>query len=254
MTVFDYEGNIVNTPVISAPWVSSSHRGYSSATVHENTLPAYYRAWLNGANMIELDARIASDDVYVISHDATVTVGGTTYTIAEETSETLTSLVLSTDTTYGECKIPTLESALKLVLYTGMKVEIDCKDVDATTLAKLVVDCGMSGRTIYGGINQTNAATILTIDPNAGFVFGYENLQWWLNVLSDYHVRQKSYAWATSISEQMLEATRAKGFKFLLSEQSTINNMHYVPDCIEFISTANINALNQSYIDSLDLI
>lgn len=254
MVVFDYEGNIVNNPVTSVPWISAAHRGYSSATVHENTLPAYYRAWLNGANMIETDVRLTSDNVYVISHDATVTVGGTTHTIAEETSKTLTSLVLSTDTIYGECKIPTLENVLKLALYTGMKVNLDCKVIDASTLAKLVVDCGMSGRAIYGGTNQENAATILTIDPNAGFVFGYENMQWWLNVLSDYHVRQKSYAWAPSISEQMLKATRAEGFKFLLNEQSTTNNMHYVPDCIEFISTANINVLNQSYLDSLDLI
>lgn len=255
MRGYDYKGNILPHPK-SVPWVSDSHRGYSSSTVRENTLPAYYRAWLNGTDWIETDARLSSDGIYVVYHDATVTVGGTTYTIANETASTLTALVLSKDPVYGECKLPTLESVLKLALYTGMEVNLDCKAINATTLAQLVVDCGMSGRVYYANTTTTNAATILSIDPNAGFLFSYSsaNLTAWATALTDYHTRQRTYAWATTISNESLEATRALGFKYLLSEVNSTTLMPFAPDCIEFIASANCNDLNQQYIDSLDLL
>lgn len=254
MRSYNFDGSLVRQK--SVPWVSDSHRGYSSPTVHENTLPAYYRAWLNGSDWVETDARLASDGVYVVYHNATVTVDGTTYTIANETSATLTALVLSTDPEYGDCKIPTLESVLKLALYTGMEVNLDCKAIDATTLAQLVVDSGMNGRVYYANTAAANAATILSIDPNAGFLFAYssENLTAWATALTDYHTRKRTYAWATTVSNEALEATRALGFKYLLSEVNSTTLMPYAPDCIEFIATANCNTLNQQYLDSLNLL
>lgn len=258
MAIYDYQGNVLYTdvPSLSVPWESDMHRGYSSDTVHENTIPAFYRAWLNGADWIEVDARLSSDGVYVSNHDATVTVDGTTYTIAEETADTLTHLVLSTDDTYGDCCIPLLETVLTLCCYTGMKANVDCKAIDATTLAHLVVDCGMSGRTMYANTSTSNASTILSVDPNAGFLFAYSssNLESWATVLTDYHTRQRSYAWATTVSNEALETTRAYGFKYLLSNVSTTSLMSYCPDCIEFIDTADCKALNKAYIDSLDLV
>lgn len=258
MTLYNYDGTIFwnDGRVKAVPWKTEMHRGYSSPTVYENTLPAYYRAWLNGADLIETDARLASDGVYVVYHDAAVTVSGTTYTIAEETSETLTALVLSTDAVYGDCKIPTLESVLKLALYTGMSVNLDCKAINASTLATLVVNCGMSGRTMYANTNTANASTILSIDPNAGFIFNYSasSLTTWSNALTDYHTRQKSYAWESTISNEALEATRKLGFKYLLSSVSTTTLMSYAPDCIEFVATADSKALNQQYLDELDLL
>ena len=173
MSVYDINGNILinDERMLSVPWLNSMHRGYSSPTVHENTLAAYYRAFLNGADWVEVDARLSSDDVYVSNHDSTVTVDGVTYEIADTSSEVLTSLVLSHDSEYGDCCIPTLKDVLTLCLYTGMNANIDCKDIDATTLAKLVVDCGMSGRVSYANTTTANAQTILGIDPNAGFIF-----------------------------------------------------------------------------------
>lgn len=257
MAIYDYQGNelyVNDTPELTVPWESDMHRGYSSPTVHENTLEAFYRAYLNSANWIEVDARLSSDGIYVSNHDATITVSGTTYTIANETAATLTSLVLSTDPTYGECYLPTLASVLKLCVYTGMKANIDCKAINATTLAQLVVDSGMSGRAAYANTSTANAATILTIDPNAGFIFPYTsaNLTSWGNALTDYHTRQRSYAWASTISNEALEATRAKGFKYLYSNVSTITNMPYNPDIIEFIATADCKALNDAYLANLD--
>ena len=251
MVLYDYLGKKLE---VVTPWVSSMHRGYSSSTVHENTLPAFYRAYLNGAQWIETDARLSSDSVYVVNHDATITVGGTTYTIASETASTLTNLVLSTDPTYGNCKLPTLESALKLCCYTGMSANIDCKAINASTLAKLVVDTGMSGRVAYANTSTSNVATILGVDPNARFIFSYSDLATWTSAITDYHTRRRSYAWASTISNAALEATRAAGFNYLLSEVSTTALMSYVPDMVEFTATSDCNSLNRSYIDSLVLL
>lgn len=262
MAIYDINGNRLdpysNDGELSVPWVSSMHRGYSSPTVHENTLEAFYRAFLNGANWIEVDARLSSDGIYVSNHDATVTVNGTTYTIASETASTLTSLVLSTDPTYGECHIPTLESVLKMCSYTGMYANIDCKAINASTLAKLVVDCGMSGRTSYANTTTANASTILGVDPNAGFIFSYStsNLSTWATALTDYHVRQKSYVWSSSISNEAIENTRSYGFKYMVSEVNSSNystKMPFNPDMVEFQATQDCKTLNRTYLNNVDL-
>ena len=261
MAIYDYQGNMIQTgsdePHLSVPWVSSMHRGYSSSTVHENTLEAFWRAYLNGANWIEVDARLSSDNVYISNHDATVKVNGVTYTIANETAATLTSLVLSTDPIYGECHIPTLESVLKMCAYTGMSANIDCKAINASTLAQLVVDCGMSGRVSYANTSTSNATTILGVDPNAGFIFSYSssNITSWGNALTNYHTRQRSYAWSSSISNEALEATRAAGFKYLVSETNGSNystKMAFNPDMVEFQASVDCKTLNQNYLNSLD--
>lgn len=263
MAVYDINGITISggggssEPHLVTPWVSSMHRGYSSSTVHENTLEAFYRAYLNGADWIEVDARLSSDGVYVSNHDATVTVDGVTYTIANETAETLTSLVLSTDPTYGACHIPTLESVLKMCAYTGMKANIDCKAINASSLAQLVVDSGMSGRAAYANTTTSNATTILSTDPNAGFIFIYtdSNLTTWSTALTDYSVRQRSYAYTSAISYEIIEATRASGFKIMSTETKSTNYMTKMPfnaDMMEFSSTANCKTLNQTYLNSLD--
>lgn len=260
MAIYDIYGNVLSedTDKLITPWLSAMHRGYSSQTVHENTLEAFYRAFLNGANWIEVDARLSSDNVYISNHDATVTVDGTTYTIASETAATLTALVLSVDPTYGDCHIPTLESVLKMCAYTGMSANVDCKAIDATSLSKLVVDCGMSGKVSYANTSTSNAATILATDPNAGFIFSYStsNLSSWATALTDYHVRQRSYAWSSSISNENMENTRKYGFKYLVSETNGTNyttKMPYNPDMIEFQATVDCKTLNDTYLANVDL-
>ena len=261
--VYDANGNrlpVVEQKEITVPWVSSMHRGYTNAvsggSIHENTLPAYYRAFLNGADWVEVDARQSSDGVYVSNHDPTITVDGTTYTIAEETAETLTNLVLSTDDEYGDCKLLSLESVLKLCLYTGMCANIDCKSIEPETLAKLVVDVGMSGRVAYANTSTAYATRILAVDPNAGFIIAYSasNLSTWSNVLADYHVRQRSYAYASSISNEALEATRSYGFKYMLSGISYATQISCVPDMVEYLAWIDCKAVNQQYCDSLILV
>lgn len=245
--------NVIN-PHYSVPWESDMHRGYASATVAENTLPAFYRAWKNGADWIEADVRQSSDGVYVICHDPTVTVGGVTYTIANETAATLTALVLSTDAELGECKIPTLESVLKFALYADIKVNIDCKAITPATLAKLVMDCGMSGKVIYFNATVAEVNALMLADVNSGYGFKFEQLNSWKDVITDKAIRQKSYAWANTVTYSALEATRSLGFKYLLSEVTNSTLMSFAPDAIEFTATTDCKKVNNSYIAVLELI
>ena len=57
---------------IKKGWLSSAHRGFVEGDLKENSLAAYYNAFLNGADMIETDARLTSDGVLIVNHDDTV--------------------------------------------------------------------------------------------------------------------------------------------------------------------------------------
>ena len=254
MKLFNYQGKWVPRTV-EVPWVSSMHRGYTSTTVAENTLAAFHRAYLNGAEWIEVDARLTSDNVYVCLHNPTVTVGGVTYTVANETASTITSLVLSHDSVYGDCCIPTLESVLKLCAYTGMCANVDCKAIDPSTLAKLVVDCCMSGRVSYANTTYVNATTILGVDPNAGFVIPYSSLSSWSAAAGlNYWNKSKTYVWEPTITYEMLEAVRAVGFKYMLTSVTSTTNMNYLPDMVEFSSSADCQTLNNNYLASVNIV
>ena len=249
---YNYRGNIIKEK--SVPWICDSHQGYTSQTVPGNTMAAFDRAYKNGADSIEVDARLASDGKYVCYHNESVTVGGITYTIENETSSTLTSLILSVDPVYGDCKIPLLETVLNFCAYTGMIANIDCKSVTPESIAKLVVDCGMSGKSMYANLQRSDAPTIIANDPNAAFLIGYteERLTTWASTLSDFRIINKSYMYGESISYDVLEKVRRAGFKYMLVDVNSTTNMPYNPDAIEYQSNVNIQALNKTYIESLD--
>ena len=50
-------------------WITSAHRGFVEGGLKENSLAAYYNAFLHGAEMIETDARLSSDGVLIVNHD-----------------------------------------------------------------------------------------------------------------------------------------------------------------------------------------
>ncbi len=114
-------------------WISSAHRGFVDGTLKENSLAAYYNAYLNGADMIETDARLSSDGVLIVNHDDTVRGfndkgEAVTYVVADTPSEILCSVILSNDEKWGVQRIPTLEQVLNLAYHTGLLVNIDLKN------------------------------------------------------------------------------------------------------------------------------
>ena len=114
-------------------WITSAHRGFVEGTLKENCLAAYYNAYLNGADMIETDARLSSDGVLIVNHDDTVrgfNENGepVSYVVADTPAEIICSVILSKDEKWGVQKIPTLEEVLHLAYNTGMHVNIDLKN------------------------------------------------------------------------------------------------------------------------------
>lgn len=172
------------------------------------------------------------------------------YTIASETYSTLQGLLLGTDAKYGGIHIGKLEDALKLCLYTGMRVNLDCKVITASTLAALVVNMGMSGRCSYANTTTSKATDIITVDANAGFIFPYADLSTWNDFLTKAENRCNSFAWG-SLTTEKLESVKAEGFKYLLNGVATIGSLSCIPDMIEFNSNADIEAANKAYLDSV---
>lgn len=126
---------------ISPSWnpILSIHRGWADAP--QNTTQAFYNAFKNGYKMCECDIRETSDGEIVISHDATITglLNGVsvTYTVANETLETLKQLTLYNNN-YTNCKIATFEEIVELAKYFNGMYFLDMKDFKASIYYKCV--------------------------------------------------------------------------------------------------------------------
>lgn len=240
------------------PWYIEQHRGWSSSSIHENTLPAFKRGWLNGANMIELDARLSLDNVYICSHDDTVTdINGTTYTISQTNSSVLTDLILSHDTIYGDCKLPLTETILKFCVHAGIICNLDCKLINPQTIAELVNACGMSGKVMYANTTTANALTILQYDPHAMFLFRFSELNSWVTALENEEgVIERCWCWeyaATTTAENIATA-HAKGVRYLMAGISSYNKTKFalLPDVIEFTEETDCKTICEQYLNDLD--
>lgn len=148
------------------------HRGWNTAP--GNTLQAIWETKKNGMNMVELDIRRTSDNQYVLCHDPTKsgTVDGveTTYTIADETLETLTKLVLGMATWYPNATLPSLESALSFCRRIGMRIDLDMKVTDETAYTDVLSLCmkhGMQDNVMFTCYSMAAAKAVKTAYPKA---------------------------------------------------------------------------------------
>lgn len=126
------------------------HRG-ASAVAPENTLAAFARAMLDGADGIEFDVRLARDEVPVVIHDATLERTGLAKgCVSELTSDELrqmdvgswfTGRVPGIGVDFGGEKLPTLQQVFEFftgktgLLYLEMKSDVG----DEAKLATQVV-------------------------------------------------------------------------------------------------------------------
>lgn len=243
-------------------WLTSAHRGFVDSLLKENSLAAYYNAYLNGADMIETDAWLSSDGVLIVNHDPTVTAknesGETvTYTIADTPSDVLCSLILSSDDTWGVQKVPTLEQVLNLAYHTGLIVNIDMKNgyasVDA--IVSMVVKCGMCGRVIYAlnGSGMTGINTILAKDPEARFIDGVGLV----SAVANYADRRtRCFAYTSDLSAETVKAIRDGGCMVALISLHAGNfeaaiSQH--PDMCEYLHTSNFKAIEDEYFKNTKL-
>lgn len=126
-----------------------AHKGGNQA--HDGTFARLTYSAEHGYRILEVDAAFTSDGVAVVQHDSTITVDGTTYTIANETYATLSALDLGD----GEHLI-TLDDAVLFCKKRGLVVEIDLSNVSmdatkASTIMGIVIDSGMLGSAIITG-------------------------------------------------------------------------------------------------------
>ena len=246
-------------------WLTSAHRGFVDAILHENTLGAFYNAYLNGADMIEMDARLTKDGVLISNHDATAigkdpATGKTvTYTVAETNADILCSLVLSQDDKWGIQKIPTLEQVLNLAYNTGMIVNIDIKNglAGAELVAQTVLKCGMRGKVIYAlngsGIQAINK--IIALDPDAKFIDKPENFtKEKLSTLEDYEKR--CYAYTSDFSQTNIDSIRQTGCMLATISLNKTNFSQAIihhPEMCEFPHTSNFKDIENNYFNTLKL-
>ena len=244
-------------------WLTSAHRGFVDSALKENCLAAYYNAYLNGADMIETDARLSSDGVLIVNHDPTVTGinanGETvTYAVAETPSSDICALILSSDDKWGVQRVPTLEQVLNLAYHTGLIVNIDLKNgmncVEA--VASLVLKCGMQGRVIYAlnGSGMAGINTILAKDPDARFI---DSASHFVNTVSGFAERGKRcFAYTSNISADVVNAIRTGGCMVALISLNSGNfeaAIAHHPDMCEYLHTSDFKTIEDSYFDSLKL-
>jgi hypothetical protein len=244
-------------------WITSAHRGFVEGDLKENCLAAYYNAFLRGAEMIETDARLSKDGVFIVNHDDTVRGfndkgEAVTYKVEETSSEVLRSVILSSDEKWGVQRVPTLEEVLNLAYHTGMYVNIDLKNglKIAEGVSKLVLKCGMIGKVVYAlnGSGMDGINTILSVDPDARFI---DRGAGFARTVKDFPERSKRcfcYTWDTCKDD--IDAIREYGCLLALislDENNFKRSIEYHPDMCEYLHTSDFYAIEEEYLKSIKL-
>ena len=244
-------------------WITSAHKGFAEGVLKENSLAAFYNAYLNGADMIETDARFAGDGVLIANHDP-IAEGfndkceAVTYVIDETPSQTICSIILSEDDAWGVQRIPTLEQVLHLAYHTGLQVNIDLKNgyAAAEAVAKMVLKCGMAGRVVYAlnGSGMKGIKAILEIDPDARFIdkgIGFAQ------TVKDFAERGKRcFCYTNDMSAENVNTIRDYGCLLALISLDENNFEAAIcqkPDMCEFLHTSDFKAIEENYLKKVKL-
>jgi glycerophosphoryl diester phosphodiesterase len=140
----------------------SAHRG-ASRYAPENTLASFSAAIALGADFLEVDVRTTRDGAQVCLHDGSLKrTTGVEKKIADVSVKNLRDL--SAGSWFGKEfageKIPLLEDLCKLVSAVNkdreryMKLYVDCKDIDASKVVRILRDHGvLDSAVFYGSLN-----------------------------------------------------------------------------------------------------
>jgi glycerophosphoryl diester phosphodiesterase len=127
-------------------------------TQEQNTIANFEDAIADGYKILEMDVRETSDNVLVLSHDGSFTVGGVTYTISQETYATLVAV---------KPNLATLHEAMLLCKKNNVVAELDFTHVGTqtanTNIVAEVQRMGMAGRS-YITCTGAIARQLLNID------------------------------------------------------------------------------------------
>lgn len=232
--------------------------------LHSNTLAAYLLAAKKGADMIETDARTTRDGVLIVNHDETVKgydIQGNfrEYRISETDFAELAKITLLPDGG-PENRLPTLREALHLAYYTGMCINIDLKEgmASAEKIARLVVEMGMRGRTVYAtnGAGAPAIRTILKIDPEAKFIdTKYNYTREKLEEIPNYE--GKCFVYTGDFSDENIAEIRESGCMLAtisLNAENAAAAFRHHPDMAEYPHTSDFEAIDREILETTTFI
>jgi glycerophosphoryl diester phosphodiesterase len=125
-----------------------AHRGYRPEGIQENTVKAFRLAKANGAQMIELDVRLARDGIVVVAHDADLKrVAGVDSRVADLSSADL-----------AQYDLPTLEQVLlDRHIPALVNIEVKSEGVGSGKLEKAIAQtvraCNAQERVLFSSFN-----------------------------------------------------------------------------------------------------
>lgn len=130
-----------------------AHRGYH-VTAAQNTIAAFKAASDAGFKWIEVDIRKTADGIYVMSHDATVTLynngSAVSVTIANSNYSTIKNYTWDSAGKYKLCTLQAVFNAMKLY---DMNMICDRKSGTNSEIMEIAAMCGAVDRVMlsYGG-------------------------------------------------------------------------------------------------------
>lgn len=162
MAVYDIEGNILaNESIVNGSADINckiiAHRGYHANAI-QNTIKAFKDASEAGFSWIEIDIRKTADGIYIMSHDATVTL----YNNGASVSVTIANSNYSTIKNYtwdsaGQYKLCTLQAVFNAMKLYDMKMICDRKTGTNAEIMEIASMCGAVDRVMLSYTNFTNA-------------------------------------------------------------------------------------------------
>lgn len=143
--IYDINGNALQTENSERPNCKIiAHRGYH-VDVAQNTIDAFIASANAGFNWIEIDVRRCSDGIYVLAHDATVTLyNNGVATSVNIPNSNYESIKAYTWDSAGQYKLCTLQAVFNAVMIYDMNIICDLKNGTNADIMKLA---SMSGAT-----------------------------------------------------------------------------------------------------------
>ena len=167
--LYRYTGNELNIDKKFTNCKLIAHAGLFTDGVVQNTIPAYIKAVENGFDWLEIDVRNTADNVYVMSHNDTVTLynngNSRSVTISQSLFNDICGLSWDSD---GKYKLCTLESVFRELRLYKVGFVLDRKAGTNTDLIEIAARCGVLDKIMlsYGSfIAAYNDRTLLNEYP-----------------------------------------------------------------------------------------
>lgn len=256
-----YDGNGVMIPISGGgdtkrPWLNFSHKG-KALDIYGNSVYAFNRSHEAGMDGSEIDLRMTSDNVIVLSHDSDVTgtVGGvqTTLTIATSTYAQLAALTLFTIDNV-DYHIVRLDDLARMAYYWGWILQLDFKSQSNTQACMLkasevIRDNELCGKAFYFSVPESLVPSIVANDPLAIFDVGRSDITG--TVWEDMPIDR---VWRSVNRANLSEFTR-DGHPFYVwdagsAQAETI--MNFKPDAIQWQADTDGASLSDTFLANVD--